>query len=396
MVAKHYFTVLTVALVLACGGSSASGDSDQPRGAESPRSPSGTGGSSHGLRLVTWNLEWLNRKNGTGPVKRSDADYARLRRYVERLDADIIAFQEVDGPEAARRVFPDDYAIHVITDTSPQRTGFAYKKSLRVSVSPDYAALDVGQLRSGADISVDLGSRTLRLMSVHLKSGCFDKPLDADQKDCRKLAAQLPSLEAWIDARGAEGTAAVVLGDFNRRLFAKSGEPFWAEIDDGEPAASDLWSPTEGKRATCWGGKYPDFIDHLVLNKPAATLFVEGSFREFTYDAADATYKGVLSDHCPLIIALDPEQQSPSAATMVKPGAAKPAGGPSPAPQANPLATSEKRIKGNINAKGQRLYHEPRCPDYARTEIVEAKGERWFASAAEAEAAGFARPGNCR
>ena len=40
------------------------------------------------LRVATWNLEWLNRRDGTGPVKRVEADYARLRRYADKLDAD--------------------------------------------------------------------------------------------------------------------------------------------------------------------------------------------------------------------------------------------------------------------------------------------------------------------
>lgn len=46
-------------------------------------------------------------------------------------------------------------------------------------------------------------------------------------------------------------------------------------------------------------------------------------------------------------------------------------------------------IKGNINAKGRRIFHSPGQQDYAATTISEAKGERWFCSAAEATAAGW-------
>lgn len=45
-------------------------------------------------------------------------------------------------------------------------------------------------------------------------------------------------------------------------------------------------------------------------------------------------------------------------------------------------------IKGNISGSG-RIYHRPGQQNYARTEIDTGAGERWFCSAAEAEAAGW-------
>lgn len=45
-------------------------------------------------------------------------------------------------------------------------------------------------------------------------------------------------------------------------------------------------------------------------------------------------------------------------------------------------------IKGNVSKSG-RIYHSPGQADYAKTQINEAKGERWFCSASEAEAAGW-------
>lgn len=46
-------------------------------------------------------------------------------------------------------------------------------------------------------------------------------------------------------------------------------------------------------------------------------------------------------------------------------------------------------IKGNINRKGERIYHPPWSAYYARTRINEAMGEVWFCDEAEAEAAGW-------
>ena len=48
-------------------------------------------------------------------------------------------------------------------------------------------------------------------------------------------------------------------------------------------------------------------------------------------------------------------------------------------------------IKGNISSKGERIYHVPGGRSYAATRIDEGKGERWFCSEAEAEAAGWRR-----
>ena len=61
------------------------------------------------------------------------------------------------------------------------------------------------------------------------------------------------------------------------------------------------------------------------------------------------------------------------------------------------LATHDIRpdgcaIKGNINAKGRRIYHVPGSASYGPTIIDEGKGECWFCSEAEARAAGWVRP----
>jgi endonuclease YncB( thermonuclease family) len=59
---------------------------------------------------------------------------------------------------------------------------------------------------------------------------------------------------------------------------------------------------------------------------------------------------------------------------------------------------SNCRIKGNISASGERIYHTPDSPSYQDTVIDERAGERWFCSEAEARAAGWraAHPRNTR
>ena len=51
-------------------------------------------------------------------------------------------------------------------------------------------------------------------------------------------------------------------------------------------------------------------------------------------------------------------------------------------------------IKGNINSKGDHIYHVPGSSSYGATKINESKGERWFCSEAEARSAGWRAPYN--
>jgi hypothetical protein len=46
-------------------------------------------------------------------------------------------------------------------------------------------------------------------------------------------------------------------------------------------------------------------------------------------------------------------------------------------------------IKGNINSRGERIYHTPASPWYAETTVNKSRGQRWFCTEAEAVAAGW-------
>jgi endonuclease YncB( thermonuclease family) len=48
-------------------------------------------------------------------------------------------------------------------------------------------------------------------------------------------------------------------------------------------------------------------------------------------------------------------------------------------------------IKGNISSGGVRIYHLPGQEHYAKTRISTSRGERWFCSEVEAQAAGWRR-----
>src|ERR1700752_201425 len=66
------------------------------------------------LTLASWNFGFLAEKDGAGCFPRAKDDYDLLASYVQRLNADIIAFQEVENAAAAARVFdPTLYDIEI-------------------------------------------------------------------------------------------------------------------------------------------------------------------------------------------------------------------------------------------------------------------------------------------
>ncbi|TLX22877.1 endonuclease/exonuclease/phosphatase family protein [Thermomonas fusca] len=282
---------LIVALCLLAGACTA------PR--ERPATPAST------LTLASWNMEHLAERNDSGCRPRSDADYAAMRAYAEALDADVIAFQEVESRAAAERVFdPARYTIEIEQRVgsgrkgecggqpgltiNPQRTGFAIRKGVAFERQPDVTDLQLGSadLRSGVDLIVrPAKAAPIRLLSVHLKAGCNN----GDQREaCPVLFQQVPVLERWIDQRAGESLRFAVLGDFNRRL-AQPGDAVWADWDDASPANADLARASGDQGARC-NPRYRDFIDYIVLDRRASGDLLQ--FEEKTYAGA------ALSDHC--------------------------------------------------------------------------------------------------
>ena len=277
------------------------------------------------IRIATWNLNRLHWRTGgalwRGAVARSREDYRTLARYARGLDADIVAFQEVNGPRAAARVFtPRDYDLHFSGRYDARYddiyNGFAVRKGVFDEVAKrDHAALGLGsgsryQLRWGVDLTVSRGGRKLRLLNVHLKSKCFNRSLENPRsRPCRTLARQVEPLEAWIDARWREGVPFVVLGDFNREMDRHGGrDHLWAAIADDDPPGLELRRLSAGRDPACWRGtsrhfRYP--IDFFVFGARAWQRVDAGSFRQVVWTDADADpRRGLPSDHCPIAVDL--------------------------------------------------------------------------------------------
>jgi endonuclease/exonuclease/phosphatase family metal-dependent hydrolase len=261
------------------------------------------------LSLVAWNIAWLTAKPPGHPDlprdirRRAPEDYAVLRRMAEALDADIVAFQEVDGPLAAARVFDAArYAFFFPAEQDTQRTGFAVRRGLAVTQNADLVELDLRprarfSLRRAADITVEARGHRLRLLSVHLTAGCRDGRLEGRSADCEDLSRQAGYLARWIAERRAASEAFVIAGDFNRRLGP--GDAFLARLAEHGP----LLLATEGQSDTCWGNGRP-FIDHVLAGGAARGWLDPRSFRMARYPAGHPDGRATLSDHCPIGVTL--------------------------------------------------------------------------------------------
>jgi 5'-nucleotidase (lipoprotein e(P4) family) len=298
-------------------------------------------GSEKRVRVASWNVEYLMTpathaalsancaQNGgmvggndrtlpcaiTSHAPRTPDDYASLRRYAAQLHADIVALQEVDGPDAAAQVFPGyDYCFSSRAHT--QKNGFAIRRGLPHRCEPEYLPLSLDDaVRRGVVVTFFPGTTNeFQLMSVHLKSGCPSGPLTTPGRNCELLARQVAPLEAWIEAEANAGHRFGVLGDFNRRFTIETGPArdaqgrqlnVYAELDDGVPPASKLTNITGAAKFTpCTrDSEYREFIDNILLGRDLAKSVAKKSFVRVVFNDEDAKTHW-LSDHCPVGIEL--------------------------------------------------------------------------------------------
>ena len=260
------------------------------------------------LHIAAWNLEHLDDANGAGCVGRDDADYTALAERVEALGADVVAFQEVENVAAAERVFdaerwsvevsgrPSTGIVRPCYDRPAARlghlaTGIAVREGLEYTRNADFSALAGGNrhLRWGTDVTVTRDGQAVRVLSVHLKSGCWSAREDgyvSRESDCETLREQVEELTDWISDRREAGKAFVIAGDFNRRL-AIPDDWAWTLLSEDVPSLS---LPAAGRISRC-NERFAEFIDHLVVDTGAGLSMAPGSF-------AEGARSGPHPDHC--------------------------------------------------------------------------------------------------
>lgn len=259
------------------------------------------------IKLATWNMEWLSHRPLTDPSlpfdrpDRGPEDYRFIALTLEKLAPDIISLQEVDGANALTGVFKDGAYQFFMTPTPiAQRVVVAVRRGYDVTLNPALMALNVSPkghhpLREGLDLTIAIGKQHLRVLALHLKTGCWEQPLNQRLHACPLLYRQLSIIADWVAAQQSEGVPFILIGDFNRR-FTYRDPAFKLLSRDAK-----LTLATEGLASPCHGGEY--FIDHIILGAMGRAEFGSHSLRVMTsmqkFDAA------VTSDHCPVSVEIE-------------------------------------------------------------------------------------------
>jgi len=285
------------------------------------------------ISIATWNAEWMIepatfaglaasctprevRVTGetrsipcdlVGRTQWSEQDLERLRLFVATLPIDVVALQEVDGAETAAKLFPG-WSACFTKRRHVQNVGIVARPGVPMRCNEDYRALGLAEntVRWGVDVTLHPDTpQALRLLGVHLKSGCNRDSLTSEREACGVLQRQVPVLEAWIDARAAAGERFAVLGDFNRRFDLETGPArdsegrtlaIWPELDDADPAGADLihFDSGPGPEPCRSGDPVRQAIDFIVVGAALRSSVMADSYRMWTYPRDAARWP----DHC--------------------------------------------------------------------------------------------------
>lgn len=333
------------------------------------------------ITLANWNIQTLVYPGDPKTVfpedyRREAGDYADLIRWRDNTGAGVFLLQEVSSPAALDAVFPvaegwthcisGQYAMaqglppgpvctrpgetaHKPTgDDRFQHTAIAIRPGTAVTLGPiaDYQDLNVRSmdgkeerdLRWGLDATLEAGGETLRVLIVHMKSGCFDDQIQRKfwenppalppaRLACETLGRQLYPLRAWVEARDVAGEKWMLAGDFNRRLDAGSGpyqDEVWralsgyARAKDGSDLDANrrdihLFRSPYKEISLCWQGfrnpepatlgEADDYnilpIEFFIYGRQTLPLVVSGSGAQSVWPNGALTDKKRLSDHCP-------------------------------------------------------------------------------------------------
>lgn len=268
------------------------------------------------LKLSSWNLEWLtiNPNHKIYEAKRNSKDFEILKSYFDALNADVIAFQEVDSLNAIQKISSADYHIiisdrylrqhrnHTFSDIN-QFTGFAIRNNVPFSDPEDIDLYGKGshKLRFASYVILNPDGKTpIHTLSLHLKAGCAAK-FYSTKKACQTLLAQGKKLNQWIKQREALGQEYVIMGDFNHNLSYK-GDWLWESITHNLKQPPPL--TTRDTQAECKVRKrnapkqlhqFRSVIDHMIVS----TGLNASLAKQLVYKKQDVLDYH-LSDHCPI------------------------------------------------------------------------------------------------
>ena len=262
-------------------------------------------GTNNSLDIVTWNLEWFP-KNGNITID-------SLKSIIEKIDADIYAFQEIDNI-GSFNVLKNQLLGYsgLVKNTSNLNLAFLYKNSVTIdssySILNDYNYVFAG--RTPFVIDLNYNGMNVSIFNNHFKC-CGDGTLDlgdSSDEEYRRLQA-MNYLKNYIDNNNYSNS--IILGDLNDLIEDNIYDNVfisiindslnWKIIDDHIPnQITSNWSFPN----------WPSHLDHIILSKSllplindqqidVKTIRVDNYFQNFYQ------YDNTISDHLPVGLRLN-------------------------------------------------------------------------------------------
>ena len=262
-------------------------------------------GTNNSLDIVTWNLEWFP-KNGNITID-------SLKSIIEKIDADIYAFQEIDNI-GSFNVLKNQLLGYsgLVKNTSNLNLAFLYKNSVTIdssySILNDYNYVFAG--RTPFVIDINYNGMNVSIFNNHFKC-CGDGTLDlgdSSDEEYRRLQA-MNYLKNYIDNNNYSNS--IILGDLNDLIEDNIYDNVfisiindslnWKIIDDHIPnQITSNWSFPN----------WPSHLDHIILSKSllplindqqidVKTIRVDNYFQNFYQ------YDNTISDHLPVGLRLN-------------------------------------------------------------------------------------------
>lgn len=270
------------------------------------------------LKVSTWNVEWLTTRpiSSIPESRRSPQDFTLLANKFQRINPDILAFQEVDSKAAIQKVVGPFYRIY-LSDRSLSRhkgqqfndinqyTGFAISSQFKVTDPRDLELTKHSKLRFASYVVLNrIGAPDVHLLSVHLKQGCVGKK--NKKSACTQVLQQGKALNQWMTKRLKNSDAFIVMGDFNHNLSFHN-DWLWRTLNKGIEKHIELITETtpalcqvQSNRDSTALYRYPQLIDHIIISQPSRGK----EAKQILFTREESLYHH-LSDHCPVVSDVD-------------------------------------------------------------------------------------------
>jgi endonuclease/exonuclease/phosphatase family metal-dependent hydrolase len=251
------------------------------------------------LDVVTWNLEHFPKEDA--------ATLTLLKEMISKMDADIIAVQEIESiPHFNELIASLPGYAGVTAPSGSQRPGYIYKTSEITSFAPvtELFTDDPGAFPRPAlkTTITHVSGEVVTLINVHLK--CCDDygPTYGYSIDRRKAAAT--KLKSYIDST-LPNASVIVLGDYNEDLTEPEGNGVFTNIindaSNYEFADMDI---AEGSTSnfSYQSTDYISHLDHILITNELFDNLDE--VRTIKFSNCDGGYIDNVTDHYPVIMRL--------------------------------------------------------------------------------------------